>query len=99
MQTMPKNQAGTFNNQLVDPGNLPRSPPPRTATHRACLRHRMVALAARTSGRCSNIAPQAEITTVNANLARRTAAVCWQPRRLVRRSLIYPHPCKATIVI
>jgi hypothetical protein len=59
-----QNQAGTFNDPLVEPGNLPRSPPPRTATHRSCLPHRMVALAARTSGRCSNIARQAEITTV-----------------------------------
>src|SRR5262245_60294700 len=49
---------------LVDPGNPPHSPPSRAKAHPTRQRHRMVALAARASGRRTKISPQTKITTV-----------------------------------
>jgi hypothetical protein len=49
---------------LVDPRNPPHSATSRAKAHPAGHRHRMVALAAGTSGRRTEISPQTKITTV-----------------------------------
>ena len=49
---------------LVDPGNPPNSPTSRAKTHPTRPCHRMVALAARPSGRRTKISYQTKITTV-----------------------------------
>ena len=49
---------------LVDPGNPPHSSTSRAKTHSTRRCHRMVALAARSSGRSTEISSQTKITTV-----------------------------------
>ena len=49
---------------LVDPGNPPHSSTSRAKTHSTRRHHRMVALAARSSGRSTEISSQTKITTV-----------------------------------
>src|SRR3954451_5762297 len=49
---------------MVGPGNPPRRNPPRAATHSASPRHRLVALATRTSGRCATLTPEAQNAAV-----------------------------------
>ena len=49
---------------LVDPGNPPHSPTSRAKAHPTRRCHRMVALAARSSGRITEISSQTKITTV-----------------------------------
>ena len=49
---------------MVDPGNPPHSSTSRTKTHSTRRCHRMVALAARSSGRSTEISSQTKITTV-----------------------------------
>src|SRR6185312_7629622 len=49
---------------LVDPGNPPHSSTSRAKTHSTHRCHRMVALAARSSGRSTEISSQTKITTV-----------------------------------
>src|SRR4051794_19802312 len=49
---------------MVGPGNPPRRNPPRAATHSASSRHRLVALATRTSGRCATLTPEAQNAAV-----------------------------------
>src|SRR4029077_741509 len=52
---------------LVDPGNPPHSSTSGTKTHSNRRCHRMVALAARASGRSTEISSQTKITTVVLN--------------------------------
>src|SRR3954447_21440881 len=49
---------------MVGPGNPPRRNPPRAATHSASSRHRLVALATRTSSRCATLTPEAQNAAV-----------------------------------
>ena len=49
---------------MVDPGNPPHSSTSRAKTHSTRRCHRMVALAARSSGRSTEISSQTKITTV-----------------------------------
>src|SRR6476469_5429446 len=49
---------------LVDPGNPPHSPTSRAKTNSTCRHHRMVALAAGSSSRSTEISYQTKITAV-----------------------------------
>jgi len=75
---------------LVDPGNPPHSSTSRAKTHSTRRCHRMVALAARSSGRSTEISSQTKITTVMLRLIvprrdREAEEYSAAPGRLIRR--------------
>src|SRR4029077_4569799 len=61
---------------LVDPGNPPHSPTSRAKTNSTCRHHRMVALAAGSSSRSTEISYQTKITAVMLVSVRRVLESC-----------------------